>query len=214
METTIEYTVTTLETLLLSYSNVKDSDLKDLIGFDTLKFLTLHCTSLTDKGLKILTSLKNLKYVSVYSTKTTKLGRESFLKSSPGLILDATRPPTPLGFLLERRLCHAYLGDMRAQKIVADDYYSGIGMLWPKDLIESLKWYYLLKEQCPKSHLDEISERIKSIEKEVGPKGIGEAKKRVRAVSFVRNRSKFNYEIERTEGLPIYQYEFETIEIE
>lgn len=204
-----------LETLLLSESNVRNEDLKELGALETLKYITLHRTDVTDEGLKILGRIKNLQYVSLYDTPTTKSGRETLIQSHPGLILNVARPQRFTDFFAERIYVAAYIGDVWAQETLADEYSEGIGTV-PRDLIESLKWLFILearKDEKAKKYVSEksVNELMKRIKNQLNKRQIEEAHRRARSYLYLNKRSRFKFELERKEGLPLYQYMFDSI---
>lgn len=197
-----------LETLLLSDTNIRDDDLKALTDLKMLKYITLHKTGITDNGLKILSQLKNLKYVSLYDTSTTKAGREELSQTLSGLSVDLDLPQQSDEFLKERQYVHACLGNKWAQYIVADSRGT--------DRIESLKWYLVLearKDEKAKKQLSmwNVIHAIERLKQGLNEKQIAEAEKRAKAYmySYKRGAFKIKFELDRKQGLPLYQYAFE-----
>ena len=180
-----------------------------------MKYITLHKTNITDNGLKILSQLKNLKYVSLYDTPTTSSGRESLLRVHPNLALDVVRPQNSKEFFADREIIRALLGRKPSQRHLAIEY-SGKYRNRPKDLIESLKWLFIFEGQkTKKNNIDITDGPVKILKKEImeqlDEKQIDEARGRARAYWYLHNKADFSLEIERKEGLPLYQYAFPRI---
>lgn len=198
-----------LETLLLSDTNIKDEDIEPLTTLENLKYVTLHNTSVTDKGLDYLAQKNGLKYVSLNNTSTTKEGRDRLTRRHPDLTLDVTFRRPLKEFIRERHDVHAWLGDKYSQYWKAthpDD-----------DFVESLKWCLVLADRKSEKPVNPITDEalngyIERYKARLNGAQIAEAEARARAYLYLLTRSKFNIQLERKEGLPLYQYAFGLLE--
>jgi hypothetical protein len=228
-----------LETLLLSETNLRDDDLNDLTVLNTLKYITLHRTSITDHGLEFLTQIKNLKYVSLFDTSTTESGIKGLKQSHPGLTIDLERPQHLDTFLIDRLYILAYCGDLDAQIDLVERYRRGRdaferystggkyekyvskwateqetqGSVVAYDPIEFLTLNLILlarkdEKTWRRIDQDDINQDIKKIESKLNPLQIAEARRRARCYFYMYKKSNFKFEIEKKEGLPLYQYGF------
>lgn len=203
-----------LETLLLSASSVTDEDLEFISSMENLKYITLHYTDITDGGLKYLSQLKALRYVSLHNTKTTKAGHTLLKQNHPDLKLDVEPLRNFMEFFIDLRHVMAQIGDAGYQRSVASLYSTGVKYT-PKDYVESLKWYIVCSKQIEvfgSGRKAEILEKIKYLKSQLSKYQIKEAEKRARVYLYLQERCSYNFEIERQEGLPVYQYDFDTID--
>ena|GEM_PF-3147558 len=197
-----------LETLLLSDTNVRDEDLKTLAGLDSLEYLTLHRTAVTDEALTVLGKMSRLKYVSLYQTAVTAAGLHALSQTHRALAVDLDKPLALEAFLKERRYVHAWTGDKWAQCLVASDSVH--------DPVEALKWYLILAgRESEKAKLqlskDSVNRAIERLKRQLSSRQIAEAKKRAAAYLYLHDRTTFNIQLERREGLPLYQYGFDIL---
>jgi len=202
----------TLETLLVSCTNVVDEDVDSLAAMYNLKHISLDGTPITDRALEHLAQVAGLKYVSLHSTPTTQAAREKLGRHCPGLTIDM-RPPRPLQeFIADREYIHAWLGHTQLQLRYAES----CGRL-DADLVESLKWYLIVQskyEKVRKRAPDILKARIDALNQQLNGREVGEAEARANAYLFLYERCTFNIPLEREEGLPLYQYGFGVLDSE
>ena len=201
-------------TLLLSGSNITDADLEILTPMKSLKYLTLHNTALTDKCLQTLQGMENLEYVSLYDTQITESALRQLQQNRPDLKIVNARPQDYSQFWNIRSRACGYSGNTLVQYNLAHYYFRGLG---PKDLIESLKWYIICSAKIDdladnlemhKNYEKRISDAIVKLKEEMTESQISEAQLRAKAYEYLQQKVTYDFNIDRQEGLPLYQYGF------
>ena len=227
-----------LKTLMLSESNITDADLKDVALIKSLEYLTLHKTNITDMGLKHLSSLKNLKYISLANTKITDAAIETLesnfseLQINTGLLRDFE------AYLYEAVLSRAFTGDIEMQRAIFQAYeraYRSVEKIEtpitkvafdsacerylneltvPDDRVEFLKWSIVLSGTEPKEDKPPVkyyTDYVEKLKSKLDKAQISQAYKKANAILNISEKADVTYKIKRQEGLPTYQYYFDTI---
>jgi len=204
-----------LETLLLSGANVMDEDMKYVVAIDTLKYLTLNDTGITDKGLETLGKAAGLKYVGLRGTPVTDAGCGRLEDRIEGIRIERQSLMSLRDFKSERCLVAAWLGDIRMQS------HQVFRLRDEDDPLEALKWCLILIRQhadrgdeVSATYIEKHKRIAESLRKRLTKWQIFEAENRARAHHYLQQRVTFTTDVERMDGLPLYQYMYRVLEDE